>query len=72
MPKLEGDPGASSPRRFVVDPLLPLRKPHPKTQRLQPLKSTQLAFQTRSPLPRSLLADGQKINFLSACPTKAD
>ena len=71
-PKLERDPGTTSPRRFVVDPLLPLRILHPKAQRVQPLKSTQLAFQTRSPLPLSLLADGEKINFLSTCSTKAD
>ena len=69
-PKLERDPGTTSPRRFVVDPLLPLRILHPKAQRVQPLKSTQLAFQTRSPLPLSLLADGEKINFLSACSTR--
>lgn len=71
-PKLEGDPRASSPGRFVVDPFFPLRILHPKTQRVQPLKSTQLAFQTRSPLPLLLLADGEKINFLSVCSTKAD
>ena len=50
-PKLEGDPRASSPGRFVVDPFFPLRILHPKAQRVQPLNPTQLAFQTGSPLP---------------------